>query len=824
MAQHAMLSFLLALLMCLVSPFSCWGFGSAVQRHHRYPTAIFSTVTPPYNEEKRQQHHQQLHQCQGCNRTFKSRNSLFKHLRGEDEASVDCPLASMTATEEELLMTTVLRYGYYDYSMEERRNNGTTSNEFVANMLHNAFERHVHTFLEGYNFTVSTGGLTYSTAAKLRQPSLRQDEEVAGATSEVSSFNYRLSSSPFAIAKWKEYINGGQLQGMMQSWLDDEEHNSQIHIQLHQMDALVPRSSKFYAERSCSQSSYRYLLPVSWILPLNDTGRDEIEAWLEHIIIQQGGKFDAKEGMEHRRHMPRAGNQGQSMGPPRPPSFIKRLKQSLKATESEIVPNRRSRRQAERNKDGSNNTNEIIGSDEIANDSSPVRLAPGRFGQLWRKRRRCWSNFAHPKLTGMQRSPGHEAVWRTMDRAKVVGFIGLHNDNGEDSAGEHERGTNKSDIMQNMHIILEFRADGFVRGQIPRMISALVAMTNGWLPPNFFEIATRPDVYMPAPPAPPFLDKRLYFESARYHFHELTSNGINFASTIRTGSSSEQNWEVDLRKKLWGSAPSMEREEEEWLLDLRDNVSPNLTRQAETHVNEVISEHDSDSAKNMQVTSTDLPLVDTGAPDEYSNALELLRDVVNSGKWPATSDARSRVIKSPGGGSQGSILGTNNKGALTSTFPGNMISSGSFTVVNEQIWDVDAMPLGNSLFPELAKAVFDLEKEIIRRQGASISAADGMRRQSTTSSLQRSPSTHCAVNRNAQFTPHVDSGRGQGQSVSMIAGLGNYTGGEILVEGEPYDIRYNALEFDGWKQLHWTAPFKGERYSLGEHLCVNRFD
>lgn len=45
-------------------------------------------------------------------------------------------------------------------------------------------------------------------------------------------------------------------------------------------------------------------------------------------------------------------------------------------------------------------------------------------------------------------------------------------------------------------------------------------------------------------------------------------------------------------------------------------------------------------------------------------------------------------------------------------------------------------------------------------------------------------------------------------------GLGNYTGGETIVEGKLYDIRYNALEFDGWNQLHWTSAFKGERYSL----------
>ena len=56
-------------------------------------------------------------------------------------------------------------------------------------------------------------------------------------------------------------------------------------------------------------------------------------------------------------------------------------------------------------------------------------------------------------------------------------------------------------------------------------------------------------------------------------------------------------------------------------------------------------------------------------------------------------------------------------------------------------------------------------------------------------------------------------------------GLGDYWGGELGVvplakqqegesAGEMHDIRYSPLEFDGWAQLHWTAPFRGERYSL----------
>ena len=62
--------------------------------------------------------------------------------------------------------------------------------------------------------------------------------------------------------------------------------------------------------------------------------------------------------------------------------------------------------------------------------------------------------------------------------------------------------------------------------------------------------------------------------------------------------------------------------------------------------------------------------------------------------------------------------------------------------------------------------------------------------------------------------PHVDSGRGAGQSLSMIVGLGSYVGGELAVEGNFHNIRYGPLEFDGWKLRHWTRMYNGERFSL----------
>ena len=48
----------------------------------------------------------------------------------------------------------------------------------------------------------------------------------------------------------------------------------------------------------------------------------------------------------------------------------------------------------------------------------------------------------------------------------------------------------------------------------------------------------------------------------------------------------------------------------------------------------------------------------------------------------------------------------------------------------------------------------------------------------------------------------------------MIVALGDFVGGEIVIEDEPRDIRYSPVEFDGWCERHYTLPFVGERYSI----------
>lgn len=164
---------------------------------------------------------------------------------------------------------------------------------------------------------------------------------------------------------------------------------------------------------------------------------------------------------------------------------------------------------------------------------------------------------------------------------------------------------------------------------------------------------------------------------------------------------------------------------------------------------------------------------DTDTPEEYIAVLHLLQEADCSGRWPATSRARAKVLR------------------VDDPLTGGSFSLRAPDVADPPTWRGRGTR-GNLQFPELASAIFDLERTI----------APG-----------RPPSAMVAVNRRALFLPHTSPGAGVGES--LIVGLGAYTGGELAVEGEDdRDIRYAPLSFDGWHQCHWTRPFEGERFSL----------
>ena len=77
--------------------------------------------------------------------------------------------------------------------------------------------------------------------------------------------------------------------------------------------------------------------------------------------------------------------------------------------------------------------------------------------------------------------------------------------------------------------------------------------------------------------------------------------------------------------------------------------------------------------------------------------------------------------------------------------------------------------------------------------------------------------TTIQYNKNHKCAKHKD-GRNVGES--YIIGLGNYTGGELMVwdknDKNPvkHNIRNKFLKFNGSEHFHETQPFKGERYTL----------
>ena len=70
--------------------------------------------------------------------------------------------------------------------------------------------------------------------------------------------------------------------------------------------------------------------------------------------------------------------------------------------------------------------------------------------------------------------------------------------------------------------------------------------------------------------------------------------------------------------------------------------------------------------------------------------------------------------------------------------------------------------------------------------------------------------TTIQVNKNIQCEPHVDKNN---MGPSYIIGLGNYDGGDLVIEGKEISIKNKWVQFDG-RKAHWTNPFNGTRYSI----------
>lgn len=413
--------------------------------------------------------------------------------------------------------------------------------------------------------------------------------------------------------------------------------------------------------------------------------------------------------------------------------------------------------------------------------------APGENGN------RSWHN-----VTTARASPGDTSAKKRMGRFYHVGLVEI---DGRQWA--------------------RFRLAGhtLLTGQVRCMIGLMLGISRGTLPPEIIDVVLSDEIFdVPAVPGWLSYVYETKFEKwETRHFQVLDARRVDRLEKCERKSENPKKKKQRMKKRRDDSGSDTDRRDDLErhlstdqhneavaevipieVLDARRMETPEKLARADqailtwesqvlTHVSELLAEDsswlktfDEECCSVVSKYSTLHQLAtrefhgDTKyseTPDAYLEVLRLLREADRSGLWPESTEARKRVIDE-------AVTGGNKNGG---TFSVGAMPAGM------------EAPRGNSLFPELLRAAFRLERVI---------------------APHRKPSATIAINRHAAFRPHRDSGAGAGQTLSCIVALGDFEGGEIVVEGKAYDLRYKPVEFDGWKQRHWTLPFKGERFSL----------
>jgi tRNA U38,U39,U40 pseudouridine synthase TruA len=764
-------------------------------------TPPFAPAPPLGVESARKVHSAGQHTCNRCRKSFPTRNALFRHLRGLDGDDSDgrgmygqpstrsrcCgPLAGMADAENQVAVARVpfrvaVQFGYRPKSPRSLSNKSAaemaassirqlllTPPDSEGDDMYSAAAQitdtnrpHIQSLTRSMNVTLVS--ITQTTDAKLRASCLRQEVECSAASDVlVVSGDVALAIATGEPLSLEILPSKMELQSLVEQDIAGRILRGQAPASNLRVEAIKFLERPLHAERSCTQYVYHYLLPSSWLVD----PENEIPRWMEkeHVLTSRPNNFSPYRGAETKERERQR----------RPPALV-RLKQALRSMESP----RLDAPPTSLMKDDGN-------SDSDCRTRQRQRVAAGRFGGLAFKTRQAFHNYCDQQLMGAI-SPNHDVVWRCVDRARIVDFVV--------SSDEKKAGDGNFDAA----VVLEFRGDAFLTHQIRTMVGTALSIANGWLSSDTtVPISVSPDhIVAPFPCAP---SGRLYLAEPRFHFEELRNSGkplfdpgadskVLLASQYRHESHRSLSNIQWIQRELLSRKERLDEQmvEAEWLRGAELIVCP----AARIALAASVDESGSTKLATHEARS--------GAPKAFNNVLTQLRSVVAAGSWPETTAARSYVIR----------------GELDEERNG--ICMGSFTVVNPALVKKDSHHLGNDMFPELVNGVFALEQVLSdqERDLVTTSMANGTIHPTTLStSSHRHPSTHCAINCNAQFTPHVDSGRGLGQTMSMIVGLGDYSGGELMVEGSQHDIRYKAAEFDGWKLRHWTRPFLGERFSL----------
>jgi hypothetical protein len=207
-----------------------------------------------------------------------------------------------------------------------------------------------------------------------------------------------------------------------------------------------------------------------------------------------------------------------------------------------------------------------------------------------------------------------------------------------------------------------------------------------------------------------------------------------------------------------------------------------------------------------------------GLPPAFGRVLHILQGMTAASAggnadfgWPATSSARSSLFVVP---DVNDAVAVSSSAAQLPPTPASLVLTAELaasTALWRELWAA-AHALQELLAPgrsHCAAVAFNSHTQFKAHTDQPISSSS-----SSSSSPPPPPSSSssrevCPAAADVGATANASH-----QQPTLMVGLGEYSGGELALEGVLYDIRYTPLAFDGPTQRHWTTPFVGERYTI----------
>ena len=800
--------------------------------------------------------------CQGCNVMFKSRNAVFKHLYETDGACLSgqayVDYCKYVRPKWDKQKKNVILYGYVP-SPTHTINNGDDAAQILLRAIHKCQEQidvGIHysknntsnyeddnssdnskiepISIEADSYSLFKINRSYGNASR-NFDSVKQDHGT-GAISEVLATKLYPLRGGRTVEQWIDHVQYILDQSFALSSSSNSE-SSPIRV----LGRESISSMKFNAETDVTHRRVEYFMPIDFLTFGNLDLKQELESIptfaensKRHNASVRSPDFEFTLGSTHSS---------------KSREFLQGLKKVMHALATQIIQldmndkgavmekefnvqkrralrwknkNSKKEKKPKKNEKGNDNNedddseveeenNNTIG--EGGTESEPMTTMKGGDKHRGILKRRRFHNFT-PRLMA------HDYMtYRRLDRIwhrSTERFSSL-------------------DQPNKTFITLSMTGDMFLTGQITRIIGLFLAIANGVIDPDIVDCVFDEEYshLVPTPPAPILgvLASEATYMTWEGKFKTILNprvchvydKGFNQSVTLER----VKSWQEEVHETLASRWLAMGTDgatgrllaEKEWTENVLIPWGERARVQLDHYRKWVNARNTSSLSSSSSEASMLVPpieLIDASIPEAFQEVLSELRKIDISGTWPSTTLKRQLVMisttsegsgddgadgenkgieKKPASISEAHVKAKNNKEKRSCAYSfkeGQGGASGSFSVgympgVNNH------QPKSNYLFPDLVKAAFKLERRLFPN---------------------REPSSTIAINRNAQFRPHTDSGAGVGQSTSLIVGLGTYAGGELMVEGEQHDIRYKAIEFNGWKQRHWTMPFKGERYSL----------